>query len=102
MPTFTTNNNRMCLVLEDGQIGLLRIEDAERLQARGGEGYTLLPPPLPSPNLAKLGVTVFMSFANVNERRNQLTVYLRNQVMEHLLFHAYPHTHVLSPLPCMT
>jgi len=32
VPTFTTNNDRMCLVLRTGQLGLLRIEDAERLQ----------------------------------------------------------------------
>ena len=34
VPTFTTNNDRMCLVLRSGQLGLLRIEDAERLQVR--------------------------------------------------------------------
>lgn len=32
VPTFTTNNKRMCLLLATGQMGLLRIEDAERLQ----------------------------------------------------------------------
>eukprot|EP00798_Chlamydomonas_sp_ICE-L_P008364 gene8364-2607_t len=32
VPTFTTNNDRMCLVLANGQMGLLRTEDAERLQ----------------------------------------------------------------------
>jgi hypothetical protein len=32
VPTFTTNNDRMCLALSDGQVGCLRIEDAERLQ----------------------------------------------------------------------
>ena len=37
VPTFTTNNDRMCLVLRTGQLGLLRIEDAERLQVRGGQ-----------------------------------------------------------------
>ena len=34
VPTFTTNNKRMCLLLATGQMGMLRIEDAERLQAR--------------------------------------------------------------------
>lgn len=32
VPTFTTNNKRMCLLLATGQMGMLRIEDAERLQ----------------------------------------------------------------------
>lgn len=32
VPTFTTNNRRMCLLLATGQMGMLRIEDAERLQ----------------------------------------------------------------------
>lgn len=32
VPTFTTNNDRMCLVLRTGLLGLLRIDDAERLQ----------------------------------------------------------------------
>lgn len=32
MPTFTTSNARMCLLLSNGRFGLLRIEDAERLQ----------------------------------------------------------------------
>ena len=33
VPTFTTNNKRMCLLLATGQMGMLRVEDAERLQA---------------------------------------------------------------------
>lgn len=32
VPTFTTNNERMCLLLANGDIGMLRTEDAERLQ----------------------------------------------------------------------
>lgn len=32
VPTFTTSNARMCLLLSNGRFGLLRIEDAERLQ----------------------------------------------------------------------
>lgn len=32
VPTFTTSNDRMCLLLSSGQYGLMRIEDAERLQ----------------------------------------------------------------------
>lgn len=32
MPTFTTSNDRMMLLLSSGQSGMLRIEDAERLQ----------------------------------------------------------------------
>ncbi|KAK9823530.1 hypothetical protein WJX72_003470 [[Myrmecia] bisecta] len=39
VPTFTTNNERMCLLLASGQMGLLRIEDAERLQGLP-EGHT--------------------------------------------------------------
>lgn len=38
MPTFTTSNARLCLLLPDGRYGLLRMEDAERLQVKGGEG----------------------------------------------------------------
>lgn len=34
VPTFTTSNKRMCLMLATGQMGLLRLEDAERLQVR--------------------------------------------------------------------
>jgi hypothetical protein len=34
VPTFTTNNKRMCLLLATGAMGMLRLEDAERLQAR--------------------------------------------------------------------
>ncbi len=32
VPTFTTNNERMCLLLSNGDVGMLRTEDAERLQ----------------------------------------------------------------------
>jgi hypothetical protein len=32
VPTFTTNNKRMCLLLATGEMGMLRIKDAERLQ----------------------------------------------------------------------
>lgn len=32
VPTFTTNNDRMCLLLANGDMGMLKIEDAERLQ----------------------------------------------------------------------
>lgn len=32
MPTFTTSNERMLLLLADGASGMLRVEDAERLQ----------------------------------------------------------------------
>lgn len=34
VPTFTTSNKRICLLLATGQMGMLRIEDAERLQVR--------------------------------------------------------------------
>ena len=34
VPTFTTNNRRMCLLLATGEMGMLRVEDVERLQAR--------------------------------------------------------------------
>lgn len=34
MPTFTTSNERMLLLLADGASGMLRVEDAERLQVR--------------------------------------------------------------------
>jgi hypothetical protein len=36
VPTFTTSNARMCLLLSNGRFGLLRIEDAERLQVGAG------------------------------------------------------------------
>lgn len=32
VPTFTTSNQRICLLLANGKMGFLRIEDAERLQ----------------------------------------------------------------------
>jgi hypothetical protein len=32
VPTFTTSNARICLLLSNGKYGALRIEDAERLQ----------------------------------------------------------------------
>lgn len=32
VPTFTTHNRRICLLLASGEMGRLRIEDAERLQ----------------------------------------------------------------------
>lgn len=32
VPTFTTSNERICLLMTSGQMGSLRIEDAERLQ----------------------------------------------------------------------
>ena len=34
VPTMKTSNCRMCLLLATGQMGMLQIEDAERLQAR--------------------------------------------------------------------
>ncbi len=34
VPTMKTANCRMCLLLATGQMGMLQIEDAERLQAR--------------------------------------------------------------------
>ncbi|KAL0032292.1 hypothetical protein WJX79_002892 [Trebouxia sp. C0005] len=39
VPTFTTSNERICLLMTDGQMGSLRIEDAERLQGLP-EGHT--------------------------------------------------------------
>ncbi len=42
VPTFTTSNDRMLLLLSSGQSGMLRIEDAERLQVS-------LPACLPAP-----------------------------------------------------
>jgi hypothetical protein len=38
VPTFTTNNGRICLLLDSCQIGMLRTEDAERLQVGSGAG----------------------------------------------------------------
>lgn len=38
MPTFTTSNDRMLLLLSSGQSGMLRCEDAERLQVTGWAG----------------------------------------------------------------
>ena len=34
IPTMKTQNERICLFLNDGRAGYLRIEDAERLQVR--------------------------------------------------------------------
>ena len=34
IPTMKTSNCRMCLLLATGQMGMLMIEDAERLQVR--------------------------------------------------------------------
>lgn len=34
VPTLKTANSRICLLLPSGVMGLLRIDDAERLQAR--------------------------------------------------------------------
>jgi hypothetical protein len=45
VPTFTTSNERMCLLLADGTMGMLRIEDAERLQV---EASVRLPASCPS------------------------------------------------------
>ncbi|KAL0049698.1 hypothetical protein WJX82_007869 [Trebouxia sp. C0006] len=39
VPTFTTSNERICLLMTNGQMGSLRIEDAERLQGLP-EGHT--------------------------------------------------------------
>ena len=39
MPTFTTSNDRMLLLLSSGKSGYLRVEDAERLQGLP-EGHT--------------------------------------------------------------
>lgn len=38
VPTFTTSNDRMLLLLSSGQSGMLRCEDAERLQVTGWAG----------------------------------------------------------------
>ncbi|KAL6753940.1 S-adenosyl-L-methionine-dependent methyltransferase [Haematococcus lacustris] len=51
VPTFTTNNSRMCLALADGQVGALRIEDMERLQGLP-EGHTEVCWPIKAPGLA--------------------------------------------------
>ncbi|KAL6760261.1 S-adenosyl-L-methionine-dependent methyltransferase [Haematococcus lacustris] len=51
VPTFTTNNSRMCLALADGQVGALRIEDMERLQGLP-EGHTEVCWPVKAPGLA--------------------------------------------------
>jgi len=34
VPTFTTHNDRICLLLGSKKMGMLRIQDAERLQVR--------------------------------------------------------------------
>ncbi len=41
VPTFTTQNNRICLMLSNGKCGMLRIEDSERLQVRVPGPYAL-------------------------------------------------------------
>jgi hypothetical protein len=48
VPTFTTSNDRMLLLLSSGQSGMLRIEDAERLQVElisGGGCFMAMPAP---------------------------------------------------------
>ena len=39
VPTFTTNTSRICLLLSNNKMGMLRVQDAERLQGFP-EGYT--------------------------------------------------------------
>jgi hypothetical protein len=41
VPTFTTSNDRMLLALADGTSGMLRVEDAERLQVGACGGSAL-------------------------------------------------------------
>eukprot|EP00887_Chlorella_sp_A99_P001977 scaffold18.g1977.t1 len=50
VPTFTTSNDRMLLLLANGKSGYLRIEDAERLQGLP-EGYTKPAWPLQTPGV---------------------------------------------------
>ncbi|KAI3428766.1 hypothetical protein D9Q98_007587 [Chlorella vulgaris] len=51
VPTFTTSNDRMLLALADGTSGMLRVEDAERLQGLE-EGYTRPCWPIQTPGIA--------------------------------------------------
>lgn len=44
VPTFTTGNRRICLLLATGEMGKLRIEDAERLQVRSIVSHLHLQP----------------------------------------------------------
>lgn len=43
VPTFTTHNRRICLLLASGEMGRLRIEDAERLQVPTLRNFLLQP-----------------------------------------------------------
>jgi site-specific DNA-cytosine methylase len=51
VPTFTTSNERILLLLADGRSGMLRIEDAERLQGLP-EGYTAPCWPIRKPGIS--------------------------------------------------
>ena len=42
-PTFTTHNHRICLLLATGEMGRLRVEDAERLQVPPAAAHTKTP-----------------------------------------------------------
>jgi hypothetical protein len=41
IPTLKTKNNRICVVTDDGRVGLLAIEDAERLQVHTCQSLSL-------------------------------------------------------------
>jgi hypothetical protein len=43
VPTLKTANSRICLLLPSGQVGLLRIDDAERLQVAPAASHPLMP-----------------------------------------------------------
>ena len=55
VPTFTTSNQRICLLLANGKMGFLRIEDAERLQVnhvlRARAGFVVLDALATAPSL---------------------------------------------------
>jgi len=64
VPTFTTSNERILLLLADGRSGMLRIEDAERLQGLP-EGYTA-----PCWPIRKPGITAHRTINILTKKKN--------------------------------
>ncbi|BDA51428.1 probable BsuMI modification methylase subunit YdiP at N-terminal half [Coccomyxa sp. Obi] len=102
VPTFKTGNMRICLLLKSGQLGVLRTEDAERLQGLE-EGHTLPCYPIRGPGVCLHGAPSLKD-TDVDRRESYRWSLLGNAVSvpvaawlgERL---ASPHTHkyVLGP-----
>ncbi|CAL8466241.1 g5777 [Coccomyxa elongata] len=102
VPTFKTGNMRICLLLKSGQLGVLRTEDAERLQGLD-EGHTLPCYPIRGPGVCLHGAPSLKD-TDVERRESYRWSLLGNAVSvpvaawlgERL---ANPHTHkyVLGP-----